>query len=78
MIYEKDPSNAEEKIPYEQVLEREGYTTTKWATIESYWQSRVNKDEHGRLQEGKFDEAAATKFRELIQKHADEYAGIER
>lgn len=78
MIFEKDPNNSEEKIPYEQVLEREGYTPTKWATIESYWMPIVNKDEHGRLQEGKFDEAKATQFRELMQAHADKYNGIER
>ncbi len=78
MIYEKDPNNPEEKIPYEQVLEREGFTPTKWATVESYWTPRISKDEHGRLQEGKFDEAAAAKFGELMQKYADEIMGIER
>lgn len=78
MMNEKDPENAEQVISYEKVLERNGFTITQWGAVESYWNSRVNKDEHGRLQEGKFDEAAATKFRELIQKHADEYAGITR
>lgn len=78
MVHEKDPDNPEQKIDFQKVLDREKFTVTQWGAVESYWNSRVNKDEHGRLQEGKFDEAAATKFRELMQKHADEYAGITR
>ncbi len=77
MVHEKDPET-QEKIDFQKVLDRHQISITKWGEIESYWQCRVNKDEHGRLQEGKFDEAAAMKFRELFQKHADEYAGIER
>lgn len=78
MVYEKEPENPEQKIDFQKVLDREGYTITQWGVIESYWNSRVNQDEHGRLQEGKFDEVAATKFRAFIQKHSDEYAGITR
>lgn len=78
MVWEKDPENSEQKIDFQKVLDREGYTITQWGAIESYWNQRINKDEHGRLQEGKFDEQAATKFRELTQKHSDEYAGITR
>lgn len=78
MVHEKDPDNPEQKLDFQIILEREGYTVSQWGAIESYWNSRVNQDVHGRLQEGTFDEAAATKFRELIQKYADEYAGITR
>jgi len=78
MAYEKDPENPEAKIPFEQVLAREGIELTKWGTIESYWMPRVNQDEHGRLQEGVFDEALAAKFRELMQKYSDELNGIVR
>lgn len=78
MAYEKDPDNPDQKIPFEKVIEREGFDVSKWGTVESYWMPRVNKDEHGRLQEGKFDEEQAKEFRVLMQKYADEIMGIER
>ncbi len=71
MIHEKDESG--EKIAAEIILDRYGYKITEWGTIETYWVSRVSKDEHGRVIDN-YNEADGSKFRELIQMYADKYA----
>ena len=71
MIHEKDESG--NKLDVEIILYRFGYKITEWGTIETYWVSRVSKDEHGRVIDN-YNEADGSKFRELIQMHGDKYA----
>lgn len=72
LIFEKDEQG--ESLPPETVLERFGYRITQWGAVESYWTSRVARDEHGRI-EDHYDEERALRFKQLIQQHGNEYAG---
>lgn len=71
MIFEKDEMG--NKVDPNVVLGRYGYQITQWGTMESYWVSRITKDEHGRVIDN-FDEEAHRKFNELLNMHGAKYA----
>lgn len=71
MIFEKDELG--NKVDPNIVLGRYGYQITQWGTFESYWVSRITKDEHGRVIDN-FDEESHQKFKELLDIHGAKYA----
>ncbi|UKN01883.1 hypothetical protein K6119_19350 [Paracrocinitomix mangrovi] len=71
MIFEKDAMG--NKIDPNIILGRYGYHLTQWGTMETYWTSRIAKDEHGRVIDN-YDEEAHRKFTELINHHGAIYA----
>lgn len=71
MIFEKDEYG--NKVDPNIILGRYGYQITQWGTIETYWTSRVAKDEHGRVIDN-FDEASSNRFKELMNTHGARYA----
>jgi hypothetical protein len=73
MAFRKDPMDSTKKIDYLIVLAENGFTHQSWLECESYWTPRVGVDT-----DPKFEIAAATKFRELIQKESDIILGIVR
>ncbi len=73
MAYLKDPDDNEKKIDFMIVLEKHGFSHSKWLEMESYWTPRVATPE-----DPKFNAEEAVKFRELMQNEVDRIMGIER
>lgn len=71
MIFEKDAAG--NKLDPNIVLGRFGYKITEWGTIETYWTSRIAKDEHGRVIDN-YEEESHRKFTELMNMHGAKYA----
>ncbi|MCB9225428.1 MAG: hypothetical protein R2780_12595 [Crocinitomicaceae bacterium] len=71
MIFERDPMG--NKVDPNIILARNGFHITQWGTFETYWTSRVAKDEHGRVIDN-YDEAAHLKFKELMNRFAAQYS----
>ncbi|MGC9367784.1 MAG: hypothetical protein ACP5FK_12185 [bacterium] len=68
MAFHKDPNNPEKQIDFMVVLERNGFTHSKWLEMESYWTPRVASDT-----DPKFNTEQAKKFRGLMQEYSDNF-----
>ena len=71
MIFERDPMG--NKVDPNIILARHGFHITQWGTFETYWTSRVAKDEHGRVIDN-YDEEVHQKFTDLLNKFAAQYS----
>jgi hypothetical protein len=71
MAYRRDASG--KKVNYQLVLAEHGHTHQSWLECEVYWTPRVASNV-----DPKFDIAAATRFRSLLQEEHDRIFGIDR
>lgn len=72
MMFGKDAAGNKQNVHV--ILAKFGYQITEWGTIETYWTSRVAKDEHGRIIDN-YTEEYGQKFAALMQEHANKYGG---